>query len=79
MNVLATERQRRLGRVPSLITLVNGQKFYADQEPPALAAAAQEHAVITAQADGKPDVHIVVANVATITEGKAPSRRMTAM
>lgn len=65
--------------MPSLITLVNGQKFYADQEPAALAAAAQEQAVILAQADGKPDIHIMVANIATITEGKAPSRKMTAM
>jgi hypothetical protein len=59
--------------VPSVIKLINGDKVYATQEPPALAAAAQEHGVIAANVDGKPDVFIVVANIATIAEGKAPS------
>lgn len=59
--------------MPSVITLMNDKKVYATQEPVALVAAAQEHSVITANVDGKPDMHVVVANIATITEGKARS------
>jgi hypothetical protein len=65
--------------MPSIVTLMNDKKVYATQEPAALAVAAQEKAGINATVDGKPDVHVVVANIATITEGAAPSRKLTMM
>lgn len=61
--------------MPSIIKLVNGDKVYATQEPGELARIAAEHSVIPVGVQGKPDVFIVVANIATIAEGAAPSGR----
>jgi hypothetical protein len=63
--------------MPSVITLMNDKKVYATQEPSELVSSARKHTVITANQDGKPAVHVVVANIASITEGKTPSRKMT--
>ena len=55
--------------MPSAITLMNGKKVYATQEPPELMSEARKHTVIATSLEGKPPVYVVVANIATITEG----------